>query len=120
MEWYNWERGTGKTKKLIELSEKTGAVIVSTTRWGCHYVKYLAGELGLSIPEPITHADLLSKNNTLEYVNGLLIDDAELFFRQYCHKNNVIAVTTSIDYEKDKYDIDEDALHASFAGLSDY
>lgn len=51
---YAGERGSGKTTKLIEMSEKTGATIVTATYPMVKYIQMTADQMGKKIPVPIT------------------------------------------------------------------
>ena len=54
MKIYVWERQSGKTTMLIELSEKTGATIVVPTYPMVKYIRMTAYQMGKKIPAPIT------------------------------------------------------------------
>ena len=100
MKWYNMKRGSGKTKKLIELSGETGATIVTLTNVSSKYTMQLAKELGIDIPKPITYTDLLN-DRTLR-TNGVLFDEIQLYFDKLLSRYNVIAVTSTLELDGDK------------------
>lgn len=51
---YIGERQSGKTTMLIEISEKTGAIIVAATYPMAKYIQLLANQMGKKIPVPIS------------------------------------------------------------------
>jgi len=53
-EFYSMTRQSGKTTMLIEMSAKTGAIIVVPTHVMANYILGLANKLNLKIPEPIS------------------------------------------------------------------
>lgn len=80
-------RGSGKTRRCIEFSVRTGIPILCQNP---HYVKVVAKEHGLSIPEPISYSDWLSwrryvepevKGRSLPRLrnNSVIIDELGLF-----------------------------------------
>lgn len=62
---YSKTRNSGKTTMLIEMSAKTGAIIVAPTYVMANYILGLANKLNLKIPEPIS---------VREYVRRLSLD----------------------------------------------
>ena len=62
---YSKTRNSGKTTMLIEMSAKTGAIIVAPTYVMANYILGLANKLNLKIPEPIS---------VREYVRSLPLD----------------------------------------------
>lgn len=82
-------RGSGKTRKLIEMSEATGIPICTSTAFSAQCVKDWAKYNGNEIPEPIvgfhpttsqgTWADMRVKRTKDGFV-PVLIDDYERFF----------------------------------------
>lgn len=53
-EFYSMTRQSGKTTMLIEMSAKTGAIIVVPTHVMANHILGLANKLNLKIPEPIS------------------------------------------------------------------
>lgn len=71
-------RGSGKTTQLLYTSATTGKVIVAATNAACKYLKQMAKDLGVNIPEPISFYDFTNHKydkNIIE--DGILIDDLE-------------------------------------------
>ena len=89
------ERGKGKSTGLLYTSEATGYRIICYTRKQCEYLKNMAKELNLKIPDPMdlkTYMDI--KGHMID--SGILIDDLDAcldkILRDY-FKIDVIAVT---------------------------
>lgn len=69
------ERQKGKTEKLIKMSAKRGARIVTNNKRMCQNILQKAGKMGYTIPEPITYyqAEQSPPNEPL------LLDDLEIY-----------------------------------------
>lgn len=88
------ERQTGKTTELIKRSHQTGAVIVTANYQRAMFVKLLAKELGLDIPEPMSTASIPDSSAKGTHI---LIDDADDVLK-VCFMNYTIdAITMSND-----------------------
>lgn len=77
---YTGERGSGKTTMLIELSEKTGATIVTATYPLAKYIQMMAVQMGKKIPVPITvtnYIHLLS-NGGISKSQKYLVDELQM------------------------------------------
>ena len=98
MEWINMKRGAGKTENLLVRSAGYGATIVAHSDYSVRYIKDLAKEFGLQIPEPISLERFL--HSRTYYKNGILLDDVDLYLNQLL-PYNVLAVTTSLKYISD-------------------
>lgn len=91
-------RGVGKTRSLIEKSNKTGARIVTFTASGVSYVNMWAQRLGLTIPAPIPITDV----DALKQCKGnVLLDDADYIVSQLFEEKfptlNVIDISFPIE-----------------------
>lgn len=91
MEILSMERGSGKTTKLIKISNKTKAPIICRTRKMAKLIKERAKEMGLEIPNPMT-IDMY-KNEKYRY-EKVLIDDIDLVLKMYLNSEIVCATTS--------------------------
>ena len=75
MKVYVSDRQTGKTTKLIRESAKTGAIIATDSCHTATYIKYLAKQIGLTIPEPVTYQamikDYMNKKTKRYFIDEL-------------------------------------------------
>lgn len=97
MKIYNMERGSGKTTRLIYISEYSDIPILCTTVDAKEQIQALASELKCIIPEPISINDLLNKNSNLR-LNEVLVDEAFNVLSEVLKKvgiNNIGAITVS-------------------------
>lgn len=98
MEILNMNRGSGKTTKLIKISNKTKAPIICRNRNMAKFIKTMAKEMKLEIPEPLLLCDIRTKpyrfNRTGE--TGVLIDDIDLVLSQFLG-TRILYATTSCD-----------------------
>lgn len=81
MKVYVSNRQTGKTTKLIRESAKTGAIIATNSCHTAAYIKYLAKQIGLTIPDPVTYQAMIKdcmKKKTKRY----LIDELHMMLWQ--------------------------------------
>lgn len=69
------DRCSGKTTKLIMTSAVMNKPIVCRTYSNAEYIKSLATNLGINIPEPRVH----KRGNS--YRDGVLLDDANCFIK---------------------------------------
>lgn len=63
-ELYSMTRQSGKTTMLIEMSAKTGAIIVVPTHVMRNYILGMANKLNLKIPEPISVREFIRAVNS--------------------------------------------------------
>jgi hypothetical protein len=70
-------RGSGKTTKLIDISEKTGTYILVANMNRQRQVANMAREQSKKIPFPVTLEDFLRTRFRGSFINHILIDDAE-------------------------------------------
>ena len=91
------EKGKGKSTELLYTSEATGYRIICYTRKQCEYLKNMAKELDLKIPDPIdlkTYTDIFVKGYMTD--SGILIDDLDACLDTILStyfRTNVVAVT---------------------------
>lgn len=80
MEIYIGERSSGKTTMLIEMSEKTGATIVTATYSMVKYIQMTAVQMGKKIPVPITVANYihLFSNGGIGKSQKYLVDELQM------------------------------------------
>lgn len=76
------KNGSGKTQELIKLSAETGNVIVCFSESSEKLKSKAKSLFGLTIPDPISHSDFISKNYDEDSINGFLIDDVDMLMRQ--------------------------------------
>lgn len=75
-------RQTGKTTRLIELSERTAAPILCADLKRALFVAKLAAEQGRNIPKPITVNDFRIGGLRGSRIRNILIDDADAVLTQ--------------------------------------
>lgn len=68
------EKGTGKTKEMLKLSEKTGCYIITFSRQRAEELFKTARELGYNIPFP----GVLSNLVDLRSLKDVIVDDADM------------------------------------------
>ena len=74
-------RQFGKTTMLIKESARTGATIAVATHRMAEHVRYMAVQMGLKIPEPVTYAEIFKtyrENKTKRY----LVDELQMMLSQ--------------------------------------
>lgn len=86
-------RGRGKTSTLIEISKKSGATMVVRNHTIAKRVYELADK---EIPYPLTYQQVLLNRNAGLGVNGLLIDNADMFIEYATGPNPIRAITMNI------------------------
>lgn len=90
------ERGTGKTTELIKRAAKDGLYILTDTKRSAACIADMARRMGLHIPFPVTVEEYLHGSKfrgSCIRRDGLLIDDAELVFRNLLSGIPINAVT---------------------------
>lgn len=114
------ERCSGKTTELIKRSAETGAVIVAGTSTMGDHIKYMAKEMGLGIPQPISAKQLVNliygdgygmECLVLEGIRkrGILIDEAQIVLQNIfagCHIDEITMTDLgdNIEYLKSSRD----------------
>lgn len=78
-------RGQGKTTRLLYASEFNNAPILCCNDVHKKYLKHMAEELRLHIPEPIIVSDFFTCNIRGKRIEEILVDDAELVLQQLLH-----------------------------------
>lgn len=92
-------RASGKTMFLIKQSHHTGAVIVAPNPTSCTYIKRLAEEHKLQIPEPISFSRFMDDHYHAGRRNQhYLIDQLDQFLVSFSPHNITIDYVT-IDME---------------------
>ena len=91
-------RQTGKTTHLIEISEKTGAVIVAPTYQMVRHIDQMARELRLRIPPPVSVVDWVKMvaRKQADPEQRYLVDELQMVL----HQLNVKAATLDKNYEE--------------------
>jgi hypothetical protein len=90
-------RQSGKTTKLIKKSHKNNIPIVTGSLFNVDYIKKMANNLNLCIPEPLTYYQVLDNK-----VKGkVYFDDIEYLFRILSDKFGVeiLEATASDEYK---------------------
>ena len=94
----NADRATGKTTKLMVMSELTRTPILVVTKERAKYLIQQANILGYNIPTPICVSEL--ENRKLHWEDKILVDDAidvlEAILSNYGYKIDV----ATINFEK--------------------
>lgn len=70
-------RGSGKTAKLIKLSASNNIPIVTSGKTSVKYIKDLAVQMGVEIPEPYTIAEVRAGRVMGRDHAKILLDNAE-------------------------------------------
>lgn len=70
-------RGSGKTVKLVQISASNNIPIVTSGKKSARYVKDLAEEIGVEIPEPYTIAEVRAGRVMGRDNAKILLDNAE-------------------------------------------
>lgn len=98
MKEYNLPRGSGKTTRLIFISEYTGYPIVTMTKGHTECLKESAKLCGASIPEPIVFSDLI-EDKCKPTPDEVLIDEVLVCLYMYLSQKGigVSAVTYTDD-----------------------
>lgn len=78
MEMIFGEKGSGKTKRLIEMSAETGGYIVCP-ECGIDYIVILAESMGLKIPYPISYSVFFNGGYRGKGVKLIYIDNVDSF-----------------------------------------
>lgn len=106
MKIFDWGRGTGKTRHLIEVSHCRNIPILVHSVAMQKYICEMAQDLGLEIPEPIAVTTLREdrKQSVIVPNQDFLVDEyIEVFKALLAQKgvygNIVEMTTTSEDYE---------------------
>lgn len=75
-------RSQGKTTRLLYTSEFNDVPILCCNDVHKKYLKHMAYELRLDIPEPIIVSDLFTSRIRGKRIESILVDDAELVLQQ--------------------------------------
>lgn len=77
MKFVTGKRGSGKTRKLIELSVETGYPIVTSSEVSAKYIKELAQQMGVEVPYVYTERQAREGRIMGFDRRAVLIDNAE-------------------------------------------
>ena len=91
--------GSGKTTKLIKMSRDTGYNLVVSHPTIANKIKYEALKESIYLPEVLTYADITGPNIFGKRLEGLLIDDIELFI-EHITKHKAMAISTRMGVKK--------------------
>lgn len=73
------ERGTGRTTKLVKRSYETGYPILVSCSSSANYIKKIANDLSVVIPEPIIYHN---NTNIFHGIRKVIIDNADYLLQQ--------------------------------------
>ena len=92
-------RGTGKTRRLIQLASKNEYLLACINRDMSKYAWDMSKDLGIRIIYPITHDQLLDGECLRGHTYaGILIDDVDRFLeKSLMHNVSIKAVSMSTD-----------------------
>lgn len=93
-------RGNGKTKRLIEMSNKFNQIIITCNAVEIRAIKKRADDMGLNIPEPRTAIDYIRDFNNFNQfeVDPVLVDEATHVLRSLLGAK-ITAITVSDESE---------------------
>lgn len=89
-------RGSGKTTRLVELSEVTGIPIVTPNKGMADLVMYTAREMGATIPK--AEARQFSPNNYGRYRKPVLVDEAQMILEKVIGSPVEVAVFSAYQF----------------------
>ena len=90
------KRYCGKSTELIKISNINKTPIVVKDRTRARFLKELAKEMKLDIPEPLIYYE---KEKFIGTRNGILIDDLEDILQDIFRGNRILEMTTSIPFK---------------------
>lgn len=70
-------RGSGKTYTLVQLSHLSGYPIMTRNRRSKKYIQTIAGQLGITIPEPIVFRSKQDTRSKLLPTDKVFVDDLD-------------------------------------------
>lgn len=85
-------RGSGKTTKLIEESNKTGSRIIVRSADERKRICFQAHHLNIDIPDPITYRGFIDGDYRGEKNTNFLLDDLDSFLSYLCPKGSIETV----------------------------
>ena len=95
----NKSRGQGKSLQLLYTSELTGYQIICPNEQQAQYLKKMADELGLIVPEPMSYKRYISIKGSSLNADKILIDNVDYMLDDILtayFKTNICAVTMSV------------------------
>lgn len=96
------EIGAGKTTEMIKLSRDTGCNLVVQNRSFANQLKMRALRENEYLPEVLTYEDITNNKLVGKRLEGLLIDDIEVFV-EYITRQRVEALSTTMKIQKVKF-----------------
>lgn len=75
-DYSNYPRGSGKTTRLVYISEYTGYPILVADEIHKSCIKLRASKLNLTIPEPVTVGELFGARSGGKSYKHILVDDS--------------------------------------------
>lgn len=90
-------RGSGKTARLVELSEVTGIPIVTPNKGMADLVMYTAREMGATIPK--AEPRQFSPNNYGRYRKPVLVDEAQMILEKVIGSPVEVAVFSAYQFD---------------------
>ena len=99
MKILNKGRGRGKSLQLLYTSETTGYQIICPNEQQAQYLKKMAEELGLIIPEPMSYKKYASIKGSSLNTDKILIDNVDHILDEILttyFKTNICAATMSV------------------------
>ena len=95
--WIHGDRCSGKTVKLVRLSEMTGQPIVCRTKGRAKYISYVASEMHANIPQPLSVIEFDAHRDGLP--NKVLVDDALEVLEELLHAQVLQAVANEPTFQ---------------------
>lgn len=92
------KRQQGKTTRLIKMSAAGGGIIVAPTERSAAYIKTLAKEMGLDIPEPVNWNRFIQNDWARGHKGPYLIDELGEILRSFNIKTAILGDESSIEY----------------------
>lgn len=92
------KRQQGKTTHLIKMSAAGGGIIVASTKHSAAYIKTLAKEMGLDIPEPVNWNRFIQNDWARGHKGPYLIDELGEILRSFNIKTATLDDECNIEY----------------------
>lgn len=92
------KRQQGKTTRLIKMSAAGGGIIVASTERSAAYIKTLAKEMGLDIPEPVNWNRFIQNDWARGHKGPYLIDELGEILRGVNIKTAILDDECNIEY----------------------
>lgn len=95
METHIIPRNCGKTTMLIKKSAETGDRIICCNEREANMIEFMAQELNLDIPFPISYNKFLKKHYVGNRNSGFLLDNVDRFLEYLCPEVPINHITVS-------------------------